>query len=165
MTKKRTFLFATAWMLCICTMQAQETSLFVHSGTGDPQTIALSSIGKITFSEGKLNVLSTSDAVSDFDLSAISKLTFSETGTTEIISPSDVSALKLYPNPVRDELFVTSDTKIESITVFGLQGNVLLRSNVQSSSTTLSLGFLPQGIYVIQVKRAGAVSTQKIIKQ
>jgi hypothetical protein len=145
-------------------MQAQKTSLLVHSGANEPQSIALSSIGKITFSEGKLNVLSVSGANDDFDLSAISKLTFSKTGKTGIKLP-EVSKLKLYPNPVQDELFVSSETKIETITVFDLQSNVLLRSNVQSSSVTLSLGFLSKGIYVVQVKRADAVSTHKIIKR
>jgi hypothetical protein len=165
MRTKKTLLFAAAWMmLCVGTMQAQKTSLLVHSDVGSPQSFALSGIDKITFSEGKLNVLPKSGAESDFDLSAISKLTFSETVPTEIISLPDVSAFQLYPNPVRDELFVTSDTKIESITLLSLQGNVLLRSKVQSSSTTLSLGFLPSGIYVIQIKRGDAVSTQKIIK-
>ncbi|GHT61817.1 hypothetical protein FACS189451_04680 [Bacteroidia bacterium] len=164
MSTTKKLLFTAAWMLCVGTMQAQELSLLVHSDAGAPQSFALSDIHKITFSEGKLNVLSTSGVGGDFDFSAISKLTFSETGTTEIISPPEVSTLKLYPNPVRDELFVTSDSKIESITVFGLQGNVLLRSNGQSSTAKLSLGFLPKGIYVIQVKRTDAISNQKIIK-
>jgi hypothetical protein len=165
MRKKKTLLFATALMLMlsVCTMQAQETSLLIHSGAGAPQTFALSGIQKITFSGGKLNVQPTSGTGSNFDLSAISKLTFSEKGQSNI-SPLKVSTLKLYPNPVRDELFVKSDTGIESIIVYGLQGNVLLRSNVHSSSATLSLGFLSRGIYVIQIKRADAVSTHKIIK-
>jgi hypothetical protein len=144
-------------------MQAQKTSLLVHSGAATPQSFALSNIGKITFSEGNLKVFPTSGTSSDIALSAISRLTFSADGGAGISLP-DVSKLALYPNPVRDELFVTSDTEIKSITVYGLQGNVLLRSNVQSSSTKLSLGFLPKGIYVIRIKRADAVSTQKIIK-
>jgi uncharacterized protein YjiK len=165
MKKKRTFLFAAAlMMLCVGTIQAQKTSLLVHSDAGEPQSFALSDIGKITFSEGTANVLFKNGDSNGIALSAISKLTFSETDQTDI-RPIEVSTLKLYPNPVRDELFVTSDTKIESVVVFGLQGNVLLRSNVQSSSATLSLGFLSKGIYVIQVKRADAISTHKIIKQ
>jgi hypothetical protein len=164
MRRKKTLLFAIALMLCVCTMQAQETSLLVLSGANEPQAIALSSVGKITFSEGELNVLSKSGDSNNFDLSAISKLIFSVTGPTNIKLP-EISTLKLYPNPVQDELFVTSESKIEEITVFGLQGNVLLRSKAQSSSVTLSLGFLPKGIYVIQVKRVDAVSTHKIIKR
>ncbi|MDR0866321.1 MAG: T9SS type A sorting domain-containing protein [Candidatus Symbiothrix sp.] len=163
MSTKKTLLFATAWMLCVCTTQAQELSLLVHSDVGAPQSFALSSIDKITFSDGKLNVLPTSGAGSDFFLSDISQLTFATVDVSEI-ETVNVSSFNLYPNPVRDELFVTSDTGIESVTVLGLQGNVLLRSNAQSSSTTLSLGFLPKGIYLIQVKRTDAVSTQKIIK-
>jgi hypothetical protein len=166
MITKKKLLFAAALMLCLGTMQAQETNLLVHSGAGSPQTIALSSIGKITFSEGAANVLYRNGESEPLVLSSISRLTFAVSGVTGIKNDAlDVPALKLYPNPVRDELFVTSDSGIESITVLGLQGNVLLRSHVQSSSARLSLGFLPKGIYLIQVQRTDAVSTQKIIKQ
>jgi hypothetical protein len=162
--QKVIILLATAWMLCAGTIQAQETSLLVHSGDGTPQSFTLSSIAKITFSEGNLNVLSKSGTSNDVALSTISRLTFAADGGSKIISP-DVSKLTLYPNPVHNELFVTSDAEIESIAVFGLDGSVLLQSRVQSSSATLQLGFLPKGIYLIQVKRADAISTQKIIKQ
>ena len=166
MITKKKLLFAAALMLCLGTVQAQGTHLLVHSGAAAAQTIALSSIDKITFSDGAANV-SYRDGESElFNLSSISRLTFAASGGTGIKNDApDVSTLRLYPNPVRDKLFVTGDSRIESITVWGLQGNVLLRSNVQSSSATLSLGFLPKGIYVIQVKRADAISTQKIIKQ
>jgi hypothetical protein len=163
-TKKKLLFAVAALMLCVGTMQAQETGLLVHNDTGAPQSFTLSGIDKITFSDGQLNVLSTNGTSTDFSLSAISKLTFAAVDGSEI-PVVEVSALNLYPNPVQDELFVKSDTEIETITLFGLQGNVLLRSKVQSSSTTLSLGFLPKGIYLIQVKRADAISTQKIIKR
>jgi hypothetical protein len=164
MEKKQKFtLLAAALMLCVGTMQAQTTGLLVHSGGGEPRSFALSSIDKITFSESSLIVSSTNGTSSDIALSTISQLTFAEIVNSAIISP-EVSELTLYPNPVRNELFVKSDTEIESIVVFGLAGNVLLRSNVQSSTTNLSLGFLPTGTYLIQVKRADAVSIQKIIK-
>jgi hypothetical protein len=76
----------------------------------------------------------------------------------------DVSTLEVFPNPVRDELLITSDTEIEAIVVFDLSGNMLLRRNVQSYTATLSLGFLPAGAYLIQVRRADAISNHKIIK-
>jgi hypothetical protein len=155
----------TAFMLFVGNAQAQETSLVVHSKSGTPQTFALGSIDKITFSGGNMKVLPTSGTGSDIALSTISQLTFAADGDggTEISSP-DVAELRLYPNPVRDELVVTSDTEIESIVVFDLSGSVQLRSKVHSSTARLSLGFLPQGIYVIQIKGADTVSAQKIIK-
>ncbi|GHT65957.1 hypothetical protein AGMMS50239_26660 [Bacteroidia bacterium] len=152
-------------MLCVGTMQAQKLSLLVHSETGEPQSFALSAIGKITFSEGTTSVLFKNGDSNNIALSTISKLTFSETGGTDIRLPEAASTLKFYPNPVRDDLFVSSGSKIETITVFNLQGGVVLHNNEQSSSVTLSLGFLSKGIYLIQVKRADAISTHKIIKQ
>jgi hypothetical protein len=164
MKRKIITLSVTALMLCVGTIQAQETSLLVHSG-GAPQSFTLGSIDKITFSGGNMNVLPTSGSAASIALSAISQLTFAavEGGGSAISSP-DVSEFRLYPNPVRDKLFVAGDAEIESIAVFNLSGSMLLRTKVQSATATLSLGFLPTGIYVIQVKRANAVNTQKIIK-
>jgi hypothetical protein len=165
MNRKIIILSVTALMLCVGTMQAQETSLLVHGSDGTPQSFALGSINKITFSGGKMNVLPTSGTAESIALSEISQLTFAAVGNGGTgISLTDVSELRLYPNPVRDELFVAGDTEIESIAVFNLSGSMLLRTKVQSATATLSLGFLPTGIYVIQVKRANAVNTQKIIK-
>jgi hypothetical protein len=164
MRTKKKLLFAAALMLWACTTQAQELSLLVHSDAGNPHVIALSGIHQIIFSEGTANVLLKNGDSSAHSLSTISHLTFSAVNASAIEPVAVPSALNLYPNPVRDELFVKSDTEIESIALFGLQGNLLLRSNVQSSSATLSLGSLPKGIYLIQVKRADAISTQKIIK-
>ncbi|GHT45191.1 hypothetical protein AGMMS49965_21940 [Bacteroidia bacterium] len=163
MRTRQKLLVATALMLCVSTAQAQTTRLLVHSDEGDPQSFALSDINKITFSAGKMNIEPASGTSSEIALSTISHLAFSVGETTEI-SPLEPSKFGIYPNPVRDELLVTSDTEIETIAVFGLTGNVLLRQNVQSSTVNLSLGFLPTGIYLIQVKRADAISTQKIIK-
>ena len=155
-------------MLCGGTMQAEEMGLLVHSGAGAPQSFALSSINKITFSGGNMNVLPTSGTGSNFAVSAISQLTF-ETETESPSTPTaigapEASALRFYPNPVRDELFVTSDTEIESIAVLALTGNVLWRTDVQATTARLSLGFLSAGTYVIQVKCANTVSSQKFIK-
>jgi hypothetical protein len=153
-------LFALLWGNVV---QAQPMHLLVHSPDGTEQSFALSNIHTITFSEGNMNVLPKNGTVVDFAFSAIYQLTFAEQAAADIPLPA-VSALKLYPNPVRDELLVTGDTEIETIAVFGISGTVVLRTNVQSSTARLSLGFLPKGIYLIQVKRADSIDTQKIIK-
>jgi hypothetical protein len=158
-------LSVTALMLLVGNIQAQETRLFVHSTDGTSESFALSGIDKITFSEGNMTVLPIDGTGSDFPLWAISQLTFTAKEKEITISPLlATSEFKLYPNPVRDELFVTSDTEIESIAVLNLLGSVVLRANIRSSTTSLSLSSLPKGTYLIQVKRTNAISTQKIIK-
>ncbi|GHT72195.1 hypothetical protein FACS189456_0010 [Bacteroidia bacterium] len=175
--KQKILLLAAALMLGVCGAQAQDMRLFVHSGADAPQSFALSDIDKITFSSDTINVLPKSGVGSNIALSSVSRLTFAVVTDTVPLPPTDtvpdpptgvnavdVSALEVFPNPVRDELLVTSGTEIETVVVFNLSGNVLLRRNVRSYTATLSLGFLPAGMYLIQVKRADATNTLKVIK-
>ncbi|GHT08813.1 hypothetical protein AGMMS49525_17940 [Bacteroidia bacterium] len=152
-----------AFVLCVGSVRAQETGLIVHETTGATSSFALSGIDKITFSGGDMKVVPTSGSSSDIALSAISQLTFGAVAPTEIAAV-DISALKLYPNPVRDELFVTSDTEMESIALFNLSGSLMLRTTLRALTAKLSIGFLPSGTYLIQIKRADTIETHKIIK-
>jgi hypothetical protein len=161
--KKNIILSLIACMLFVGTMQAQEMGLIVNETNGDTPSFALSGIDKIKFSAGEMLVLTKKGEANAIPLSSVAQLTFAFVDKSEI-NTVDVSDLQLYPNPVQDELFVTNDTKIEAITVFDLSGKVLLRTKVQALMTKLSLGFLSQGIYLIQVQYADTVHTQKIIK-
>ncbi|GHV12603.1 hypothetical protein FACS1894162_8650 [Bacteroidia bacterium] len=159
---KKIFLFAV-WLLLAGTVQAQEIGLVVHETNGATSSVALSGIDKITFSDGSMNILPTSGNATVVTLSTVSQLTFATVEGTEI-SAVDVAKLQLYPNPVRDELFVTSDTEIESIALFNLSGSLMLRTTLRALTAKLSIGFLPSGTYLIQIKRADTIETHKIIK-
>jgi len=63
--------------------------------------------------------------------------------------------LRLYPNPVINELHITSDESIESITVINVLGARIRNfSNLQSHDMTINLGGLDPGIYLIEVRTA-----------
>ncbi|MFV0305946.1 MAG: T9SS type A sorting domain-containing protein [Moheibacter sp.] len=70
-----------------------------------------------------------------------------------------------YPNPVQDELNLTSKKSIESVSVYNLAGQQVLSSS-KVANGQLNLSMLPTGTYVFKVVlEGGQVETFKIIKK
>jgi hypothetical protein len=72
------------------------------------------------------------------------------------------NTISVYPNPVKDVLTISSNYTIEEITVYNIQGQLVLESNNTNQIITSSL---PIGQYLIKVKSNGLYSTNKFIKQ
>lgn len=69
--------------------------------------------------------------------------------------------LVLFPNPVQNELTISVDQMLQSITIVDLMGNELLRSN----ESNVNVAQLPAGIYLAQVTTSeGKRYTRKFIK-
>ncbi|MFV0304121.1 MAG: T9SS type A sorting domain-containing protein, partial [Moheibacter sp.] len=70
-----------------------------------------------------------------------------------------------YPNPVQDELNITSKKEVESVSVYNLVGQQVLSSS-KVANGQLNLSMLPTGTYVFKVVlEGGQVETFKIIKK
>jgi hypothetical protein len=67
--------------------------------------------------------------------------------------------LSYYPNPVKDNLIISSDRPINHIVVKNVFGQILISKQVHENTTELRLASLKSGIYFIQVD-----STEKIIR-
>lgn len=79
-------------------------------------------------------------------------------------SVTNVNSLKtVYPNPVRDMLFISSDIKAEAAEIYSLSG-VLLHHSVISENR-IDLSHLNSGSYVLRLKTVDGVLNQRIIKQ
>lgn len=78
-----------------------------------------------------------------------------------------ISALSLYPNPVKSTLNLSVDqTELSKITLASLDGKVIAtREALNETSLQLELGNYPAGIYLITVETAdGQVFRDKIVK-
>ncbi len=80
------------------------------------------------------------------------------TGINEIESNN----VRLYPNPVHNELNISSDLEISQIEIRNLVGQTVKLS----TTNTVDLSKIPTGNYFVSVKLAnGQISNQKFIKQ
>jgi ELWxxDGT repeat protein len=55
----------------------------------------------------------------------------------------------IYPNPTKNELFISSETSINSIRIFNSLGQTVFTKNINSPSLVIDVDYLAKGIYVI----------------
>lgn len=80
--------------------------------------------------------------------------------TSELDSQKSVS---LYPNPVKNTLYISSKSKIVEAQIFDMQGKSIKTIYNQSS---ISFNELPKGVYIVKMKDSDAnITSQKVIKE
>jgi hypothetical protein len=77
------------------------------------------------------------------------------------------SMLKLYPNPVSDELKITSSANIEAASIYDVNGRLLQKIAFTSTVTERSIDFkqFAKGVYFLQIQSENKVVTRKLIKE
>ena len=76
----------------------------------------------------------------------------------------NLSGFTIYPNPVSDLLFISSETAvIEKIAIYNLSGQLVLEPTVVDNSMDVSS--LQQGIYFLEITSKNGKTFQKFIKE
>lgn len=79
------------------------------------------------------------------------------------VKESNITNLKIYPNPTNSALFISSDSKIENIIIFNSLGELIKKEQVTNNK--LDISSLPSGIYLLQlIDRNQNQSFTQIIK-
>ncbi len=76
-----------------------------------------------------------------------------------------VASVKAYPNPVTDQLNLTSEKEINTVAIYNLLGQQILFQSIQSQQAILDLSGLTPGAYLVKVTSADKAQTLKIVKQ
>ncbi len=77
-----------------------------------------------------------------------------------------VKELKIYPNPVSNELIIESTQNIQSLRLYDLTGKAMKHSQVNGIRVTLDMSGLDEGMYLLQVQgQNGMLDMHKIIKK
>ncbi len=75
----------------------------------------------------------------------------------------------LYPNPVKDVLFIDFDDKNyqdSNYVLFDFQGKLIKKGNLNQQKSELDLSLLPSSVYIIQIfQKNQNIKTFKIIKK
>lgn len=85
-----------------------------------------------------------------------------EYDSLSIDDTNEIAKFKLYPNPVSNQLFISSSEKIEKIEVYNLLG-MLVKSN--KNSNNIDLSDLSKATYLIKVHTKKSIEKRMIIKE
>ena len=100
----------------------------------------------------------TDDNAADFESLTPNPRNSSTLGTSE----NSISGLKIYPNPAKNNLFISSDSFAEKqVELYDVLGKVALKTKV--TNTPINLSGLTSGVYVVKVTEEGKTATRKLV--
>ncbi|UAY51111.1 M43 family zinc metalloprotease [Ferruginibacter albus] len=77
--------------------------------------------------------------------------------------------IKVYPNPVHSQLFITSSTiskvNTQTLRIYNTVGTEVLSTTLSQTTTTLNVSNLAGGVYIVRVGSGKDVYTTKVIKE
>ncbi len=124
----------------------------IKFGSGDGALLA-DQLSAITLVGG-------ADAGEEVALDANGYLVLASTVGVKDINAFDFA---IYPNPVIDELTITTNETIESVQVLDLVGKTVISTSVVNGSVNVSS--LKSGIYVVKVNSSNGAATSKFVKK
>lgn len=86
---------------------------------------------------------------------------------TSVLGNDDFEAtagLKLYPNPMKDVLTVSSDATISTVTLYNLLGQEVAAQTINANEASLNVSGLSAGTYIVKVMAGHQVKTLKVTK-
>ncbi|WP_147676232.1 T9SS type A sorting domain-containing protein [Algibacter pacificus] len=81
-------------------------------------------------------------------------------GINDVVLNKDT--VKLYPNPVSDRLFITSEELIESVSIYTINGQLVKQSNTTINGIDVSN--LSSGLYLLNIKSNSTSLSKKFLK-
>ena len=89
------------------------------------------------------------------------------TSTLSVEQVSTEKSFKLYPNPFKDELYLSSENQtIKEVSIFDISGKLVKTIlNINSKSYRLEAGYLPTGNYIVSIQTEQGVEKYKVIKK
>lgn len=138
-------MFAMVLVVFTGTAQTKVTLTFQNAST---QEIEVSAAGKIYFSDNYMFIDDGTTLPYSFAVSEIRKMTFEEgVGIQDIVT----EAFKVYPNPVRNELYVSgNDFGPYRYALFSIDGRMLQQGEV-GNGESIHTGAIPAGLYILKI--------------
>lgn len=71
---------------------------------------------------------------------------------------------RLYPNPTKDYVTISSNNNIENVKIYSITGSLLHEENTKGNNIELDMSVFEQGIYLIQVITENETKTYKLVR-
>lgn len=87
--------------------------------------------------------------------------------TTQVLSAKEetLGNLEIYPNPVKDIVFMKSSYTIDKVKLYNLRGQLIWERPIQALKAKVNLGHLNAGVYVFQIEINGTTQIKKLVIQ
>ncbi len=116
---------------------------------GDAGTSTLQNPSHTYLANGSYTVsLTVSDGSNSDTETKIAYITVGPIGVDEASWEKDIV---IFPNPAKDQLNINSGIRIESVTIFDINGQQKMRTENSNFSYSLNLGSLPEGTYILRI--------------
>ena len=86
------------------------------------------------------------------------------TASTLEIDTESKSNFTFFPNPVNNVLTIKAQASIDSITVYNMLGQTVVRSTPNTNDSTVDMSLLQSGAYFVQVSINNTLKTVRVIK-
>lgn len=73
--------------------------------------------------------------------------------------------VQIYPNPVKEQMNISSQKTIEQVKVFNMAGQLVVSTKVDDKTASLNLSSLKSGVYIVQITTSEGIETKKVIKK
>lgn len=93
---------------------------------------------------------------------SIDNVAISGATTTLNVAQNNIDGLKVYPNPAKNTLYITSDSfATKEVELFDVLGKSVLNTKVINN--TVNISSLSKGVYVVKITEEGKTATRKIV--
>ena len=127
--------------------------------------------GNVVFKVKTLSTLAIDDSVSnmaeiyfDYNFPIVTNTTITTFETLSVQEFEMVNTISVFPNPAKNTIEIKAKQIIESITVYDVQGRLVISKIIQDTNAIINVSNFTNGIYFLNVKTALGESVEKIIK-
>ena len=104
-------------------------------------------------------------AVYDNSMTSISSIC-SINESTSVNDIVEENKLYIYPNPAKDEIYISSNERIEEVTVYNVNGQqtIAISQQLSANSCTINIANLNSGIYIVKINTEKGNIVKRFIK-
>ena len=73
-------------------------------------------------------------------------------------------AVRLFPNPAKDQVRISHSVPIQQVEIFSTEGELLYRETTDNEEVSMQIGHLPAGIFLVRVTTGDRVFNKKLVK-
>ncbi|HKC66909.1 MAG TPA: T9SS type A sorting domain-containing protein [Bacteroidia bacterium] len=151
--------------LAVNNSSSQTVSVLLGAGSGNFNPAVNFAVGNSGVNEDIVSGDFNGDSLPDLAVSSTNVYILLNCTTMGIEEFANNSKIKLYPNPVQNNLTIeVNDKERQQLQIVDISGKVILTKNLQGSNT-LDVTNLENGVYFVQLKNNMSISTHKIIVQ